>query len=127
MAEYLDKSTVLELLDTYDKAVELKPASDAFEHALNKLAHGVVSHLRMVIKVLPAADVVPVVRCKFCKHSRPYIDLKVECDVAHYTSHYFMCDYGAPDRVVLGDGYCQAGELKSKERAWKYDWEDYHG
>ena len=62
---------------------------------------------RMIANHLIANDVVPVVRCKDCKH---YIPLDNECEEPH--NHYTEEGF----REVHDNDFCSYGERKDNER-----------
>lgn len=63
MAEYIEKQKAVDLLIELEKELQqFKPFND-FEHAMYRK----LCEAKIAIEKLPAADVVPVLRCKDCK------------------------------------------------------------
>jgi hypothetical protein len=67
-----------------------------------KYAHSVVS-------VLPAADVVEVVRCKDCKHYKEYLDISTK-----EPTGWGKCECIAMDIDIMRNDFCSYGERKEK-------------
>ena len=79
----------------------------------------VFDYIRKTINDIPAADVVEVVRCKYCKH-KPHtkesdgdgygFDITADGD---FTCP-FLCDDGYYNRMPSDDFYCSYGERKEQ-------------
>lgn len=91
MVEYIDRETAI-------KAVEKADYTAIADDADSCKA----DYLREIIERVPAADVVPVVRCKDCKHA--YINsFSAASGVA-------LCSSSA--KVMQQDDFCSYGERK---------------
>lgn len=66
MAEYIEKQKAVDLLIELEKEFQQFKPFNGFEHAMYRK----LSEAKIAIEKLPAADVVPVLRCKDCKHLR---------------------------------------------------------
>lgn len=66
MAEYIEKQKAVDLLIELEKEFQQFKPLNGFEHAMYRK----LSEAKIAIEKLPAADVVPVLRCKDCKHLR---------------------------------------------------------
>lgn len=88
MAEYIKRQTVFDSLPivTEDKTISL---------------YGAVADFMVLVSAIPAADVVPVVRCKDCKHGDAF---------GEYTG-VIWCPY-YEDQPVEPDHFCGYGERK---------------
>lgn len=94
MAEYIDrKAAIKQLRDVYE--YDFPTASGVFDEFATKI-------VPRVLKSIPAADVVPVVRCKDCKYA--YINsFSAASGVA-------LCSSNA--KVMQQDDFCSYGERK---------------
>ena len=91
MADYIERATVREICDTEHKN-RLR--------IINYCGDTVAWSIGREIKALPAADVVPVVRCKDCTH-------------CYETLGGWCCAYGTcVDCIVQPDFYCAFGKRK---------------
>ena len=66
MAEYIEKHKAVNLLTALENEFQQFKPFKGFEHAMYRK----LCETEIAIGKLPAADVVPVVRCKDCKHLR---------------------------------------------------------
>ena len=64
MAEYIEKQKAVDLLIELEKEFQQFKPFNGFEHAMYRK----FCEAKIAIEKLPAADVVPVLRCKDCKH-----------------------------------------------------------
>lgn len=60
MAEYIDKNATVGILEAMSRSADCECIKKRLEKAAKR------------VSAIPAADVVPVVRCKDCKHYRNY-------------------------------------------------------
>ena len=68
---------------------------------------------RKLIEEAPAADVVPVVRCKDCKYQNsPFCHM---CHEEYYVDEDDGGDYYLIDKAVDPNGFCSYGERKEAE------------
>ena len=65
MDEYIEKQKAVDLLIELEKEFQQFKPFNGFEHAMYRE----LCEAKIAIEKLPAADVVPVVRCKDCKSS----------------------------------------------------------
>jgi hypothetical protein len=63
MAEYIEKQKAVDLLIELEKELQQFKPFNGFEHAMYRK----LCEAKIAIEKLPAADVVPVLRCKDCK------------------------------------------------------------
>ena len=63
MAEYIEKQKAVDLLIELEKEFQQFKPFNGFEHAMYRK----LSEAKIAIEKMPAADVVPVLRCKDCK------------------------------------------------------------
>ena len=94
MAEYIEKSTVLDIICKHWRSKMY--ADDAIQTALDEIGYHV-----------PSADVVPVVRCKECQNSYEWAN--VDGDNYRYCGYLrdrWNHDY---DRMVDDDDFCKWG------------------
>lgn len=117
MAEYIEREKAIEICQSY------------YEHCLEMhdyCGDSVAYDIRTNIQGLPIADVVPVVRCKDCEHSR---ELEKNCEINN-REHYRHCAMyrGEEERVwvkykryhkdysiVELDDYCSYGERRGSD------------
>ena len=99
--EYVESKSVL---DYIDKRIPKLIASADGTHIVS------VEAISAVIAKFPTADVVEVVHCKDCKHSRSYLfgDFCCESDDVWNTVHADDCLH----IVVAPEHYCSYGERK---------------
>lgn len=64
MAEYIEKQKAVDLLIELEKEFQQLKPFNGFEHAMYRK----LCEAEIAIGKLPAADVMPVLRCKDCKH-----------------------------------------------------------
>lgn len=81
MTEYIEKSTVLKMIDGFVKDSRDRgfPDVDIFD----------INMMKKMINKIPTADVIPIVRCYDCKHFNSHewkCESKVDFD--------FVCSYG---------------------------------
>ena len=94
MAEYIDrKAAIKQLRDVYE--YDFPTASGVFDEFATKI-------VPRVLKSIPAADVVPVVRCKDCENA--YINSSA------IASGIFYCSTNM--RAMLEDDFCSYGERR---------------
>ena len=67
MAEYIEKQKAVDLLIELEKKFQQFKPFNGFEHAMYRK----LCEAEIAIGKLPAADVVPVLRCKDCKDWGP--------------------------------------------------------
>ena len=67
MAEYIEKQKAVDLLIELEKELQQLKPFNGFEHAMYRK----LCEAEIAIGKLPAADVVPVLRCKDCKDWGP--------------------------------------------------------
>lgn len=101
MDEYIEKRKVVNLLIELEKEFQQFKPFKGFEHAMyRKLCEAKIS-----IGKLPAADVVPVVRCNGCKHLCVWNrkDIYAFCPKTNIVflpfekdTRTFFCSYGEP-------------------------------
>lgn len=93
MAEYIEREAVVRYIDARIKSYQ--EVGDRISIISLKFARGAISEI-------PAADVVPVVRCKDCKHYKPE---EYECG----------CDFGGGLPYVKADDFCSYGDRMDGE------------
>lgn len=110
MDEYIEKRKVVNLLIELEKEFQQFKPLNGFEHAMYRK----LCEAKIAIEKLPAADVVPVLRCKDCRHFKNYgktsllIDGKnIKAGWCHRRAR-FDEEYRMPP-----DGFCSYGERKT--------------
>lgn len=98
MAEYIEKHKAVNLLTSLENEFQQFKPFKGFENAMYRK----LCETEIAIGKLPAADVVPVVRCKDCKHA--YINsFSAASGVA-------LCSSSA--KVMQQDDFCSYGERR---------------
>lgn len=102
MAEYIERERLRELLKDHYFPTDQEYESDrnwavGFNAGLDKALHK--------INYAPAADVVPVVRCKDCKHIRPEVDAYTQEVVGYWCC---LLDLGS----IEEKHFCSYGEKR---------------
>ena len=92
MAEYIEREAALK---------KLLQCADVYNPECSDIT---VAHAMRKISAIPAADVVPVVRCRDCKHRDPE-DKKCDCGGLEH-AHMFP---------VADDWFCADGEKREVE------------
>lgn len=111
MPRYVDVENIPKLFN--EKYNETKKLISDGEYFLDNIAEGFTEADR-IIRAMPTADVVEVVKCKDCKYSREmdkyekllYLETCVGC-THHSTSYYSL--------IMQGDDYCSYGERKEEK------------
>lgn len=100
MAEYIDRDVLCAAIEKhcYDVSGDLPDKSIVKQ--VYKMAY---SHIQDVVRALPAADVVEVVRCKDCKRC---VTRLVMGQQRWYCKNWFL---------VRADFYCADGERRTEE------------
>lgn len=99
MAEYINRELLLKDLET---SIVVSGRNDVAPLELRGV-HKVINR----IKAMPTEDVVPVVRCKDCKHYKDSTQVK----------GFKKCAYSSTtetDFLVMPDDFCNYGERKDK-------------
>lgn len=97
--EYIERNDAIkELRDVYES--ENPTASGAFDEYATML-------VPRILKNLPTADVVEVVRCKDCEHKKEIHD----CQKELYSSSCVACSYHS-GLIMDGNDFCSYGERK---------------
>lgn len=91
--EYIEREEVIKILEHYD----LSSGSTLGCHS------GAIECAIFAIKMLPAADVVPVVRCKDCRH----------CETDYVHEGEYTCFYTGAMGLTLDD-FCSKAEGKDE-------------
>lgn len=99
MAEYIEKQKAVDLLIELEKEFQQFKPFNGFEHAMYRK----LSEAKIAIEKLPAADVVPVLRCKDCKHYDMGVCLKIYSDGNVHPAAW---------QSRNPDDYCSYGERK---------------
>ena len=94
MAEYIERDKLVAAILQLKSALNTGPA----RHNLKQ------SDIMRVIAEFPAADVVPVVRCKDCKHFREWPDGQTTC--MFWTENW--------DMPCKADDFCSYGKRRAK-------------
>lgn len=98
MVEYVEKHKIINLLTALENEFQQFKPFKGFEHAMYRK----LCETEIAIGKLPAADVVPVVRCKDCKYA--YINsFSAASGVA-------LCSSSA--KVMQQDDFCSYGERR---------------
>ena len=82
-----------------DEYIRKQDAVDAFNRAVQDVGILDADDIETVFEMLSSADVVPVVRCKDCKHHT--YDENFSC---------YWCEYPGRVRDTTPDGFCEKGE-----------------
>lgn len=94
MAEYIEKHKAVNLLTSLENEFQQFKPFKGFEHAMYRK----LCETEIAIGKLPAADVVPVVRCKDCKYAQNDYDgfsTTVGCNMLKCaTGWHSFCSYG---------------------------------
>ena len=105
MAEYIEKQKAVDLLIELEKEFQQLKPFNGFEHAMYRK----LCEAEIAIGKLPAADVVPVLRCKDCKHRVRTTDIDgpgLFCPICgrqwHLAQLDDFCSFG--ERKDGGDG-----------------------
>lgn len=99
MAEYIDRETAIKAIKNADCAAIADDAESCK-----------TDYLREIIESVPAADVVPVVHCRDCKH---FNHERMECEnEAVSTDHEGGAEYSLNFEL---DDFCSYGERKDGE------------
>lgn len=98
MTEYIEKHKVVNLLTALENECQQFKPFEGFEHAMYRK----LCETETTIGKLPAADVVPVVRCKDCKYA--YINS------FSAASGVVLCS--SSTKVMQQDDFCSYGERK---------------
>lgn len=117
MAEYIERKAVAnafqELLSSPYADVHSGPFNAGVRDALKLARDMVLDNVPNGLKI-PPADVVPVVRCRDCKHFEERHVGKVTYFVCENVGHHSDTDFfELPD----GDWFCADGEIRRKEGA----------
>lgn len=103
MAEYIEKHKAVNLLTYLENEFQQFKPFKGFEHAMYRK----LCETEIAIGKLPAADVVPVVRCKDCKH---FNHKRMECEnEAVSTDHEGGAQYSLNFWL---DDFCSYGERR---------------
>ena len=100
MAEYIEREKAIAICQSY------------YEHCLEThdyCGDSVAYDIRTNIQGLPTADVVPVVRCKDCKHGDFYCN-SILCGNAH--APWYNDEF---DALMELDDYCSYGERQGNK------------
>ncbi|MBR5878415.1 MAG: hypothetical protein IKY91_02600 [Akkermansia sp.] len=98
MAEYIERDAVFKFADAIERDFLERNERPVFD----------LEGVRYLAQQLPSADVVPVVRCKDCKHYYRPLQWPVE-----YTKG--LCDVELFERRVHPDDLCSYGERKEAD------------
>ena len=103
MTDHISRQAAIETLDEQialcDKALTSFEISMKDEYAV-KVERASLAAYKEQLEAIPAADVVPVVRCKDCKFRE---------------NDDFCTGRGFPYQLVPDDGFCDKGERKERE------------
>ena len=102
MAEYFEREALLEALENADPDVYEDYGDGTVDWGFGR------KNIQDMINGIPAADVVPVVRCAKCKHLRPEVDAYTQETVGYWCAEL---DIGSVDV----DGFCSRGERKEPD------------
>jgi hypothetical protein len=102
MAEYIEREALLNRVKTLtNRITPIEENRDMFYH--DSGWNGAIVRARIEIGKIPAADVVEVVRCKYCVNRVQFDTNKFHCEITGY---------------YCGEtGYCSDGVRKQKERS----------
>lgn len=95
MAEYITKEAAIEAFENGEADV-IEDYGDGADFGFG------LKNIKSTINTIPAADVVPVVRCKDCKYYKPN---EYECG----------CEFAGGLPYVKADDYCSYGERKETD------------
>lgn len=102
MAEYIEKHKAVNLLTALENEFQQFKPFKGFEHAMYRK----LCETEIAIGKLPAADVVPVVRCKNCKW---FADNN---GGQWYGCQMFQVVWNTPEDAPKPDDFCSYGERK---------------
>ena len=103
MAEYIEKHKAVNLLTALENEFQQFKPFKGFEHAMYRK----LCETEIAIGKLPAADVVPVVRCKNCKW---FADNN---GGQWYGCQMFQVVWNTPEDAPNPDDFCSYGERKN--------------
>lgn len=103
MAEYIEKHKAVNLLTALENEFQQFKPFKGFEHAMYRR----LCETEIAIGKLPAADVVPVVRCKNCKW---FADNN---GGQWYGCQMFQVVWNTPEDAPKPDDFCSYGERKN--------------
>lgn len=103
MAEYIEKHKAVNLLTALENEFQQFKPFKGFEHAMYRK----LCETEIAIGKLPAADVVPVVRCKNCKW---FADNN---GGQWYGCQMFQVVWNTPEDAPKPDDFCSYGERKN--------------
>lgn len=103
MAEYIEKHKAVNLLTALENEFQQFKPFKGFEHAMCRK----LCETEIAIGKLPAADVVPVVRCKNCKW---FADNN---GGQWYGCQMFQVVWNTPEDAPKPDDFCSYGERKN--------------
>lgn len=110
MAEYIEKADLVKRLESRVKDYGRDCNSNA---PIISRTYQAVLHM---VENLPTADVVPVVRCKDCKHWKKYENTT---GAGYCKKREFSFEYGNEhtfNPITMPDFYCSHGERRCEER-----------
>ena len=103
MVEYVEKHKIINLLTALENEFQQFKPFKGFEHAMYRK----LCETEIAIGKLPAADVVPVVRCKDCKW---FADNN---GGQWYGCQMFQVVWNTPEDAPKPDDFCSYGERKN--------------
>ena len=113
MAEYIKRDDALHVLDVFREQKHLnkiETQADLIHEHTAVVIENLCDSIAKGVSIIPAADVVEVVRCKDCKHYSPTyysICTNNNVEISFYGESAVL--------VVEPDFYCAYGERRNKE------------